>query len=210
MAKEIYSRLMSVPGGGDPFDRHLFACAIAMALSSPGESLTLGLGLSEECLAALVGRYFPHAPGLLSGLSLSGHGDEPLTIEEPDLRTLLLDYRTRDLIEEEWLAHIVARRCLGSNHLWQDLGLTGRADLSGLMRRHFVGLAELNSRDMKWKKFFYRELCQREGVLICKSPNCEVCTDFSTCFGGEDGASLLSGHPVAKPTLSDSTSGTIV
>ncbi|CUW41007.1 NifQ protein,Protein involved in biosynthesis of iron-molybdenum cofactor of nitrogenase [Magnetospirillum sp. XM-1] len=206
MAKETYSRLMSGRGSGDPFDRHLFACAIAMVLSSPGESLTTGLGLSEESLAALVGRHFPQAPGLLSGLSLSGHGDEALTIEEPDLRALLLEHRTRGLIEEEWLAHIVARRSLGANHLWQDLGLTSRADLSGLMRRHFLGLAELNSRDMKWKKFFYRELCQREGVMICKSPNCEVCTDYAHCFGAEDGVALL----VAKPTLSDSVPATIV
>jgi nitrogen fixation protein NifQ len=191
MAQQRYARLMSGPSSGDPFDRHLFACAISLVLSTPGESLTHGLGLSEECLAALVGRFFPHAPGLLNGLSLDGHGDEALSIEEPDLRALLLEFRTRGLIEEEWLAHIVARRSLGSNHLWQDLGLTSRADLSGLMRRHFGGLAELNSRDMKWKKFLYRELCQREGVLICKSPNCEVCTDFALCFGAEDGPALV-------------------
>jgi nitrogen fixation protein NifQ len=209
MAKEIYARLMSGHGGGDPFDRHLFACAIALVLSTPGESLTAGLGLSEESLAALVGRSFPHAPGLLSGLSLYGHGDEPLAIEEPDLRALLLEHRTRGLIEEEWLAHVVARRCLGANHLWQDLGLTGRAELSGLMRRHFLGLAEINSRDMKWKKFFYRELCLREGVQICKSPNCDICIDHAVCFGAEDGASLLSGRPVAKPTLSDSSPATL-
>jgi nitrogen fixation protein NifQ len=53
------------------------------------------------------------------------------------------------------------------------------------MRRHFRGLAELNDRDMKWKKFFYRQLCQREGVLICKSPNCDICSDFSLCFEGQ-------------------------
>lgn len=191
MAKQRYARLMSGPSSGDPFDRHLFACAIALVLSTPGESLTHGLGLSEESLAALVGRFFPHAPGLLDGLTLDGHGDMPLSIEEPDLRALLLEYRTRGLIEEEWMAHVVARRSLGSNHLWQDLGLTGRADLSGLMRRHFRGLAEVNSRDMKWKKFLYRELCQREGVMICKSPNCDVCADFALCFGSEDGPALV-------------------
>ncbi len=191
MAPDLYSRLMAGSVCGDPFDRHLFACAIAIALETTAEPLTRGLGLSSEDLAALVGRYFPHAPGLLSGLSRTGREDEPLAPEEPDLRALLLEFRTRGLLEEEWLAHVVARRSLGSNHLWQDLGLTGRADLSGLMRRHFLGLAELNHRDMKWKKFFYRELCQREGVVICKSPNCEVCTDAALCFGAEDGPSFL-------------------
>lgn len=198
MAMDIYSRLMADAGGGDPFDRHLFACAIAIAFDAAAEPLTCGLGLSSECLAALVGRYFPLAPGLLAGLSNTGREDAPLAPEEPDLRALLLDYRTRGLLEEEWMAHIVARRSLGSNHLWQDLGLTGRADLSGLMRRHFVGLAELNNRDMKWKKFFYRELCQQEGVVICKSPNCEVCADASICFGAEDGHSLLAGAALSQ------------
>ncbi|MBI3444741.1 MAG: nitrogen fixation protein NifQ [Magnetospirillum sp.] len=210
MAREIYFRLMSGHGISDPFDRHLFACSIALVLAA-GDSLTHGLGLSSEALAALVGRHFPDAPGLLSGLSLGDHADQPLSPEEPDLRALLLEFRTAGRIEEEWLAHIIARRSLGANHLWQDLGLTGRADLSGLMRRHFLGLAELNSRDMKWKKFFYRELCQREGVLICKSPNCETCTDVALCFGAEEGASLLSVRPaVAKPTLSDSFPSNII
>ena len=166
MAKEIYSRLMAGRSVSDPFDRHLFACSIALVLSA-GDTLSNGLGLSSEALAALVGRHFPDSPGLLSGLSLGDHSDDPASPEEPDLRALLLEFRSQGRIEEEWLAHIIARRSLGANHLWQDLGLTGRADLSGLMRRHFLGLAELNSRDMKWKKFFYRELCQREGVLIC-------------------------------------------
>lgn len=197
MALDIYTRLMAAAGGGDPFDRHLFACAIAVSWTeAKGESLTLGLGLSALDLAALVGRFFPLAPGLLAGLS--DEDDSCLAPEEPDLRALLLEHRSRGLIEEEWLAHVIARRALGSNHLWQDLGLTGRADLSGLMRRHFVGLAELNSGDMKWKKFFYRELCQREGVLICKSPNCEVCVDAALCFGAEDGVSLLGESPVSQ------------
>jgi len=209
MASDLYSRLMAGSGSGDPFDRHLFACAIAVAFEARDQPLTHGLGLSSECLAAVVGRYFPQAPGLLSGLSRTGREDAPLAPEEPDLRALLLDFRSRGLLEEEWLAHVIARRALGSNHLWQDLGLTGRADLSGLMRRHFRGLAELNNRDMKWKKFFYRELCRREGVVICKSPNCEICVDAVLCFGVEDGSPLLTDPPpVANPTLFDSV-GTV-
>ncbi|CAA7620978.1 NifQ protein [Candidatus Terasakiella magnetica] len=192
MSPDLYARLMMGAGGGDPFDRHLFACAVALALSEPDVPLTTGLGLSSESLAALVGRFFSHAPALLVGLTRTGREGEPLAPEEPDLRALLLEHRSRGRLEEEWLAHIVARRSLGTNHLWQDLGLTGRADLSGLMRRHFLGLAELNHSDMKWKKFFYRELCQREGVVVCKSPNCEICTDAAVCFGAEEGAPLLS------------------
>ncbi|RAU22360.1 hydrogenase [Paramagnetospirillum kuznetsovii] len=198
MAMDVYTRLMAGAGSGNSFDRHLFACAIAVAMADrSGRPLTSGLGLSAFNLAALVGRYFPLAPGLLSGLS-GEEEDEPLAAEEPDLRALLVEHRSRGLVEEEWLAHVIARRSLGANHLWQDLGLTGRADLSGLMRRHFSRLAEANSGDMKWKKFFYRELCQREGIVICKSPNCEVCADVAVCFGAEDGVSLLAHRPVSQ------------
>ena len=53
------------------------------------------------------------------------------------------------------------------------------------MQRHFPRLAALNSRDMKWKKFFYRLLCDRAGIPICKSPNCADCCDYAFCFGPE-------------------------
>jgi nitrogen fixation protein NifQ len=39
---------------------------------------------------------------------------------------------------------------------------------------------------MKWKKFFYRELCMRDGVLVCKAPICDICTDFAHCFGDKE------------------------
>jgi nitrogen fixation protein NifQ len=198
MADTLYARLMDGPGGGDPFDRHLFACAIRTVLSDGSAPLARGLGLSSESLAALIGRHFPDAPGLLAGLSVEIHDDLPLSPEEPDLRALILENRRGALVEEEWLAHILARRSLGANHLWQDLGLTGRADLSALMRRHFPALADLNSRDMKWKKFLYRELCQREGIMICKSPNCDVCVDYSLCFGAEEGRPLADGTALSQ------------
>ncbi|MGZ9034608.1 MAG: nitrogen fixation protein NifQ, partial [Rhodospirillales bacterium] len=111
-------------------------------------------------------------------------------LEEPDLRALLLEHRSRGAVEEAWLAAIVARRSLGANHLWQDLGLFSRDDLSRLLMRHFRPLAVRNSSDMKWKKFFYRALCERDGVVVCKAPNCAICDDVSLCFGGEAGEPL--------------------
>jgi nitrogen fixation protein NifQ len=55
--------------------------------------------------------------------------------------------------------------------------------LSRVLRRRFEPLARRNVRDMKWKKFFYRELFMRDGVLVCKAPVCDICTDFAHCFG---------------------------
>jgi nitrogen fixation protein NifQ len=43
---------------------------------------------------------------------------------------------------------------------------------------------------MKWKKFFYRQLCEREGIPVCNAPNCAVCADMALCFGPESGEPL--------------------
>lgn len=187
---ELYQRLF-LSGIGDVQDRHVLACAVVVAACEP-PPLSLSLGLSAAQIAAVVAGYLPAAAGLLPGRCEAPLPDpaEADTLEEPDLRRLLLDHRSRGTIEEEWLAAIIARRSQGANHLWQDLGLFERAELSALMRRHFRPLAERNSRDMKWKKFFYRELCRMEGVVICKAPNCADCCDVALCFGEETGEPL--------------------
>lgn len=87
--------------------------------------------------------------------------------------------------EAERVALAIAVASLGDNHLWQDLQLASRAELSALMLRWFPALVARNAGDMKWKKFLYRELCQAAEILICKSPSCAVCTDQPVCFGPE-------------------------
>lgn len=180
---------------GDVFDRHVFACVLAIALSETERPLTDASGLGRDALQRLFGRYFPHAQALLTSLPAEAAAVAD-AVEEPDLRQLLLDNRTSDEECSAWLAAMVARRSLGANHLWQDLGLTNRGELSRLLIRHFAPLALRNTKDMKWKKFFYRELCQFDGVLVCKAPNCEVCTDVGICFAEESGEPLL---PLRRP-----------
>jgi nitrogen fixation protein NifQ len=85
------------------------------------------------------------------------------------------------------VALTVAVACLGDNHLWQDLQFASRAELSALMRRWFPALVAKNHADMKWKKFLYKQLCERAEVFVCKAPSCAVCTDHAKCFGPEDG-----------------------
>jgi len=87
--------------------------------------------------------------------------------------------------EIEQVALTVAVASLGDNHLWQDLQFGSRAELSALMRRWFPALVAKNAGDMKWKKFLYRQLCEREQILICKSPSCAACCDYAICFGPE-------------------------
>lgn len=88
--------------------------------------------------------------------------------------------------QQRWMARILAAGCLGSDHLWQDLGLRQRAELSLLMAHNFPALAQRNHRDMKWKRFLYKQLCETEGIHTCRSPSCEVCVDYHACFGPEN------------------------
>jgi nitrogen fixation protein NifQ len=96
------------------------------------------------------------------------------------------------------LAAMLARRAQSPDHLWQDLGLRNRGELSRLMARHFRPLAARNSQDMKWKKFLYRMICRDAGYSLCTAPSCGECADFAACFGDESGESRL-----AQTRLSD-------
>ena len=51
------------------------------------------------------------------------------------------------------------------------------------MHDNFRPLAEQNTKDMKWKKFLYKQLCIGEGIYVCRAPSCEVCVDYAACFG---------------------------
>lgn len=108
--------------------------------------------------------------------------------EIDDLMGLLLDHADHaagpkaELYRMAWL---IACASLGDGHLWQDLGLPSRDALSQLIGRWFPALAARNSDNMKWKKFFYRQLCLKEDILICKSPSCAACSDQGLCFGPE-------------------------
>lgn len=104
-----------------------------------------------------------------------------------DVLALLLEHRTRPSQESEWLAVAIATACMGNDHLYQDMGLPNRQMLSDLLSEHFTSLFLRNSGNMKWKKFFYKQLCDRSGVNACRAPSCAVCDDYLKCFGPEDG-----------------------
>lgn len=111
--------------------------------------------------------------------------------EVVDLMSLLRDHAdpaAGSAAALEAVAWAIACASLGDQHLWQDLGLPSRNELSALIARWFPRLAERNSQNMKWKKFLYKQLCLREELLICKAPSCGVCTDHGLCFGPEEAA----------------------
>ena len=178
----------------EELDRHLFGRIVDLAARDP-RPLTGALGLGRTDLARLLAKHLPERAHLLDGLP-DDRGED--AIEEEDMRGLLLDHRARGVEEEAWLAAIVARRSLEPNHLWQDMGFADRGELGAMFRRHFPSLVALNSGDMRWKKFFYRQLCEREGFLLCKAPHCERCEDHHACFDGEKGAPLNPPPPLSR------------
>ena len=106
--------------------------------------------------------------------------------EYEDILQLLLDGAVATSPEVVELAACVARACLGNDHLWHDLGLPSRAELSGLLHEHFPGLASRNAGNMRWKKFFYKQLCEQVGIRACRAPTCGVCAHYGECFGSEE------------------------
>ncbi|WP_080655870.1 nitrogen fixation protein NifQ [Rhizobium etli] len=106
--------------------------------------------------------------------------------EEELLSDMLLAHVRPGDLEGARFAKIIARRCLREDHLWRDLGLLHRADLERLLREHFPALAAGNIDKMRWKKYFYRKLCEAEGFSLCSAPSCKECRDFNECFEPEN------------------------
>ena len=178
----IYASLLYLPCssrvGGDP-NRALLANLLAGQAAGCG-CLPADLGLGKAVFSHLLATYFP-------GNAFVGTARPLETIPEwEDLQKLLLEHRARRSPSELLIASIVASACCGRDHLWQDLGLRKRDELSALMLANFPALAAQNTGDMKWKKFLYRQFCSREGIYVCPAPSCGVCKDYAKCFGPEN------------------------
>ena len=165
-----------------------FAHVIAVHCNPDSRSFVPALGLDYKSFIKLLQTYFPLfiAPSDWLLAQKSDAAASTAMSEFPDLLQLLLDYSTGDDDHHRRIAHLVASACMSSNHLWQDLGLPDRKALSSLLSDHFPALAARNTGNMKWKKFFYKQLCDREGVNACKAPSCAACDDYSKCFGAEE------------------------
>ncbi|WP_455216953.1 nitrogen fixation protein NifQ [Kaarinaea lacus] len=163
---------------------NILAAMLASACAGEG-SMPVYLGLGKTEYDKLMNCYFPGVE--LPIRSMAGIEIDALRREEQqDLRDLILEHRNSEDSINEWMAEILVQGCMGGNHLWQDLGLWSRKQLTALLENNFTALAKKNDRDMKWKKFFYKQLCQREGIYICRSPSCEVCPDYQNCFAPEE------------------------
>lgn len=138
---------------------------------------------------SLMRRVFPGAaPAIGYAPAVAVARREPREDEIEDLVDLLLEQVSggRDADAARWIAHALAAASLGYDHLWQDLRLPSRGALSALLLHWFEPLARRNVQNMKWKKFFYKQLCERAGLSLCRAPSCQHCDDRPLCFGPED------------------------
>ncbi|KWV58323.1 molybdenum processing protein [Bradyrhizobium macuxiense] len=170
------------------FDRHVLASILAAA-AMDGGSLVEKAGLTDHELAALLDQYFSSIE-LKAEQSLA-YFKSNVTDEVAVVRDLLLARRSTEGDIGRWLAAMIARRAIEPDHLWEDLGLRNRGELSRLLSRHFAPLAACNINNMRWKRFFYRTLCEDEGLVMCTTPVCTQCNDFIVCFGDESGESRM-------------------
>lgn len=170
--------------------------AMAGVLATAWERHGLGqlplTGLGGRSTRHLLARWFPGLDvhlGMDWRLLAGADRIEPRADEIEELVALLAEgaapvHAQRQ--EAVWVAHALAQASLGEDHLWQDLHLPSRRQLSALMSQWFPSIAARNDRDMKWKKFLYRQLCDRAGLSICRAPSCGVCSDYAVCYGSEE------------------------
>lgn len=183
----IYSILMNSarPDQTTDEDRHLFACLLTVATEESCHPAA-ALGISDSDLTSLLALYFPDIDlTFLKQISFS-------TAEQPaerndDILSIMLSHLPKEPDRNKrqtslWLAHILTTRAALPGHLWVAMGLTERPQLTAAIRRHLPSLAEANNQNMRWKRFLFKQVCELNGGVMCKSPNCGVCSDYAICF----------------------------
>lgn len=173
---------------GNPVTR-TFAAAINMVRSSSRLAGRRTFGLDINDYKLLLDTYFPGAGSAYLPQVVNAVKANESTVasdEFDELLALLLKHRTDTGSEMTWLAYAITACCMGDDHLWQDMGLENRQQLSDLLQRHFPILYYKNTGNMRWKKFFYKQLCEQAGAYVCRAPSCSVCVDYQNCYGSEE------------------------
>jgi nitrogen fixation protein NifQ len=189
-ANPTYRLLMDNPSssGVAEEDRHLFACLLNIAAREPYDPAE-ALGLTTAELSALMKAYFPVVdPSMLTGPRVAPAAPPE---RNNDVLEILLSHVPDSLDEQKkqtglWLARILAARAAHPGHLWTAMGLFRRPELTAAIQRHLPSLIAANSQNMRWKRFLFRQVCELHGAVLCKAPDCGVCSDYALCFGTEE------------------------
>ncbi|OYV18116.1 MAG: nitrogen fixation protein NifQ, partial [Methylococcaceae bacterium NSP1-1] len=115
------------------------ACMVASWCAGQGV-LPDYLGLESDQFKRLKDTFFQGCS--LPEQAVSGSQlDFSRMLEKEDLVNLLKQYARSDTQEMDWMIAIIVAGCLGSDHLWQDLGLWSRSQLSTMLQYNFPELA---------------------------------------------------------------------
>ncbi len=175
----VYAGLLAASRGRA---NDIYLARLLVSHTTGAGALSRWLGLGEAAFGEMMACCFPGV-ALPVEPPLRPTAPPARAEERAELRALMLSQRTGRDRAEVWIAAIVATACMAPDHLWHDLGLWSRADLTALMCHNFPRLAARNDRGMKWKRFLYKQLCEQEGIYTCRAPSCDVCADFELCFG---------------------------
>lgn len=168
-------------------ERHVVQAIHRLAMQGHLPLEAQGLGLNPgECAALL------HSLG--ESLMHDGPSPEhanPAPLLQP-LVALLWQHRAHDDAWTRLTAGAIGSACFGEHHLWQDLDLSGRSEVSALLKRHFPALAAGNTRGLRWKRYLFLRLGDTLGIEDLKPPRCDGCDDFQVCFppAGEPASSI--------------------
>lgn len=185
------ARLIGCAGDASDPTVLAFAGVLSAAFERQGIAALPIYGLDARRTRRLFQRWFPGAD---LALQLTWSEASPMAPadsrheETADLVALFMEHAdplAGSAGDATCVSYTLAQASLGEQHLWQDLHLPSRKELSLLISRWYPRLAARNTQDMKWKKFFYKQLCEREEIFVCRSPTCGECSDYQVCFGPE-------------------------
>ncbi|MFM0725777.1 nitrogen fixation protein NifQ [Paraburkholderia strydomiana] len=163
-------------------DTRLFAKLIAAR--DAHDELAL-LGLQPREWHTLLARHFTHAAeaALPRNVGMNANANEHIAFVH-SLHALLLTHArpTVHADDAHWLATIIAHACLRPDHLWRDLGLAGRTEVTWMLTRYFPTLVVLNVADLRWKKFLAAQRALSLGLQPGPAPGCPGCEAYGYCF----------------------------
>lgn len=142
-------------------------------------------GLPQSELLDAVAQYFPEL-GSLEPMSEQKYAVILRTVPPRfyEMADLLTRHGAKHSMTRHvgWLAHAVAAAAMGERHLWQDLGLSNRGEVSRLLEHYFPVLHARNTRNLKWKRFLFGELGTVLGIEDLRPPGCRKCDHIAICF----------------------------
>jgi nitrogen fixation protein NifQ len=161
-------------------DTWLFAKLIA-ARDAVGELALLGLQAPQW--RRLVARHFSRASVAAVPSPLSVMSSEYVEFVR-GLHALLVAHADPnvDAADAHDLATIIAHACLRPDHLWRDLGLAGRDEVTWMLMRYFPALIARNVDNLRWKKFLAAQYALSLGLQPGPAPGCPGCEDYGYCF----------------------------